>query len=124
MSRFVTMPVRSIVDARGSLHVLDQDLPFDVKRVFWIFPNGTPVRGGHRHHKTRMLLIAMQGVVRIEMNDGKHHGFVPLDRSDQMLLVEPDDWHAMHFEEGSSLLVLASEHFDEHDYVYERYPTP
>ena len=115
------MPVRDITDARGSLNVIDQDLPFDVKRVFWITPEGEVVRGGHRHHKTRMLLIAMQGTVNVYVSDGAHVATVALTSRKQMLLVEPEDWHTMHFEAGAVLLVLASEHFDAEDYIYPPY---
>lgn len=104
-------------DSRGALTVMQDVLPFPVKRFFWITGADECLRGGHRHHRTRQFLVALQGRVTIHMDNGFLKDDVLLDHPNIGLLVEPHDWHTMKFDEGAVLLVFASEPYDRDDYI-------
>ena len=121
--KIITLP--SVADPRGQLTVLDNVLPFDVLRAFWITDADGQTRGGHRHHQTRQALIAMAGSVDVFMDDGAVNEVVRLTKPNQCLLGEPKDWHTMTFGPSAILLVLASHHYDRADYIDEPYtPRP
>jgi WxcM-like, C-terminal len=109
-------------DSRGALTVLQEVLPFAVRRIFWITGADGSIRGGHRHGRTRQCLIALHGKVVVHMDNGVVKDDVVLDRPNVGLLVEPRDWHTMKFEQGAVLLVFASEPYDRNDYIDEPYP--
>ena len=119
----VTFPVKG--DERGRLVIqeaLSESVPFEIKRTFFIFDT-TPgtVRGHHAHHKNRQMLICVSGACTIacEMPDGSRSTH-RLDWPDKGLLIEGMVWHEMkEFSKDAVLLVLASEHYDESDYVRE-----
>lgn len=115
--------IKTFSDVRGNLSVLeDFDIPFKIKRIFFIYDVDRSVRGGHRHHTTRQALICIKGACEIENNNGKKTDLFVLDNPKKCLLVEPEDWHLMkNFSNNTILLVLASENFDEADYIYEPY---
>ncbi len=109
-------------DSRGKLTVFDRQVPFDVKRTYFVY-EVTSKRGGHRHHKTRQLLIATAGSIEVFVNNGVKTETFVLDSRDKCLLIEPEDWHTMdNFTENAVLLVFASEHYDVNDYIDEEYP--
>lgn len=111
-------------DNRGNLIAIEmlKDIPFEIKRVFYIYDvkegNG---RGGHRHKKTIQSLICVKGSCQIYVDNGEKEETFFLNSPEQCLVLEPRDWHTMNFENGSILLVLASEYYDANDYIYERY---
>jgi WxcM-like, C-terminal len=117
MSEFTVLKLTEAVDERGRLSVIQDELPFAVKRVFWIQDSDLQMRGGHRHHVTRQALIAIRGTVSVYMNDGMHEQTIKLDSPSSCVLVEPEDWHTMYFESGAILLVLASEPYNRDDYI-------
>lgn len=121
MSEFRVIQVKTHRDARGGLSVLDGTLPFDMKRVYWIYDCDAQLRGGHRHRITRQALIAVHGEVTVSLDDGTHRSDVTLSSPDQCLIVEPEDWHTMQFAPQAVLLVIASEPFDADDYIDEGY---
>ena len=108
-------------DERGSLVALEceQDIPFKVRRVYYIYGTqpGVP-RGFHAHRKLKQILIAVSGSVTIDCEYlTKKEKFI-LDSPEQALLIEGLVWHEMHnFSENCVLLVLASEHYCEEDYI-------
>lgn len=112
-------------DERGHLIVqeaLSDAVPFEIKRTFFIFDttSGT-VRGNHAHYKNRQLLICVTGACTIdcEMPDGSKSSY-RLDWPNKGLLIEGLVWHQMKdFSKDAVLLVLASEHYDEADYIRE-----
>ncbi len=114
---FYKYPIKFHGDDRGSLAVVDGILPFEIKRVFWIWGSDGHLRGGHRHHKTIQALIAISGAIEVFMNDGKESQTILLDSPTEYLLVQPKDWHTMKFEEKSILLVLSSHSYDLLDYI-------
>lgn len=121
MSYFTTIDLPTFFDLRGGLTVLDDALPFEIKRIYWIYGADGHLRGGHRHVKTRQALIAVAGMVSMYINDGRCSGTVELNDPSKCLLVEPKDWHTMTFGPGSVLLVLSSEPYDRADYIDEKY---
>ena len=109
-------------DKRGNLTVIEKQLPFDIKRVFYIYGVDDSVRGKHRHHKTIQAAICLSGSCIITNDDGREQNDYLLDSPEKCLLLRPEDFHMMHhFTSDAMLLVLASEHFDPNDYIYEPY---
>ena len=110
-------------DSRGQLIALEamsEEIPFEVKRVYYIFDT-TPgtVRGKHAHKVLKQVLICVSGACTIEceMPDGTRSSH-RLDWPDRGLLIEGVVWHNMReFSKDAVLLVLASEHYDESDYI-------
>lgn len=111
-------------DARGNLTVLEKLLPFDIKRIFYIYGVDNSVRGGHRHHKTVQAAICVKGSCKISNHDGIKKEFFLLSNPKQCLVIEPKDWHQMYdFTRDAVLLVLASELYDYNDYIFDPYTT-
>lgn len=120
MAYFIELPTFS--DRRGSLTVIEKILPFEIKRVYYIY-NASSKRGGHRHKKTIQALIAVAGKCEIFVNDGEKKETFVLDKPNQALIIECKDWHTMdNFSKDCVLLVLASEYYDKNDYIDEEYP--
>lgn len=121
MAHLLQLPTFS--EKRGNLTVLERELPFPVKRIFYIYGVDDSVRGGHRHHTTIQAAICLHGSCIVSNNDGtKQEDFV-LDHPKKCLVLETQDWHTMHhFTKDAVLLVLASEYFDPKDYIFEPYP--
>ncbi len=116
------LPVKTFKDSRGILTVLDSVVPFDIKRLFYIYSVDSSDRGGHRHHNTRQAAICIQGSCVISNNNGHKIEVFNLNSPEQCLILEPEDWHVMHdFSPDAILLVLASTSFDPADYIYEPY---
>lgn len=118
---------RVIGDHRGQLIAIEgaRDIPFEIKRIFYIYgaqPN-TP-RGQHAHHKTRQYLIAVNGSCHVTLDDGVNKATYILNQPNLGLMQEAMIWGTMHdFSHDCVLLVLASEHYDEADYIrdYDQY---
>jgi len=109
-------------DKRGNLIVIENVLPFNIKRVFYIYGVDNSVRGGHRHHKTIQAAICIQGECKIYNHDGHNQQVFHLNKPSVCVVLLPDDWHSMHdFSGDAILMVLASENFDENDYIFEKY---
>jgi hypothetical protein len=109
-------------DKRGNLTVIENVLPFQIKRVFYIYGVDKSVRGGHRHHKTIQAAICIKGRCRIYNNNGVAEDNYHLNSPSKCLILEPKDWHKMYdFSKNAILMVLASENFDQKDYIYENY---
>jgi dTDP-4-dehydrorhamnose 3,5-epimerase-like enzyme len=114
--------LKTFSDKRGNLTVIEKVIPFDIKRIFYIYGVDSSIRGGHRHHKTIQAAICIRGRCTVSNNDGTREEEFLLDSPSKCLVLEPQDWHAMHsFTADAILMVLASEYFDENDYIYEKY---
>lgn len=122
MSQIITLP--TVQDERGFLTIIEKVLPFQIKRIYYIYKvNSTNVRGGHRHKTNIQALICIAGSCRINLNNGTEKKSVILDNPNKCLVVEPEDWHTMdQFSEDAALLVLASEYYDASDYINRAYP--
>jgi dTDP-4-dehydrorhamnose 3,5-epimerase-like enzyme len=114
--------LKTYTDPRGNLTVIEKVIPFDIKRIFYIYGVDDSVRGGHRHHKTVQAAICIQGCCRISCCNGDSTSEYVLNSPHKCLILQPEDWHAMYqFSHDAILMVLASEYFDQKDYIYEPY---
>jgi len=119
MSYFIQLPTFS--DSRGNLTIIEKVLPFEIKRVYYIY-KASSKRGGHRHKKTWQALVSVAGSCEIYVHNGKEEKTYLLDSPDKCLVLAPEDWHTMDkFSKDCVLLVLASEYFDPDDYIDEGY---
>jgi dTDP-4-dehydrorhamnose 3,5-epimerase-like enzyme len=120
MARLIDL--KTFSDKRGNLTVIEKVIPFEIKRIFYIYGVDDSVRGGHRHHKTIQAAICLRGGCIVSSNDSSKKEVFHLDHPSKCLIIEPKDWHTMHhFTEDAILMVLASEYFDVEDYIYEEY---
>lgn len=110
-----------IGDLRGNLIALEEskNVPFDVKRVFYIFNvSGENSRGNHSHYRTKQLLIAICGRCKVTLDDGKVKKTYTLDKINEGLFQDSLVWGSMHdFSEDCILMVIASSYYDESDYI-------
>jgi len=115
--------ITTFSDQRGNLSVLeDFQIPFPVKRIFYIYNVDKSVRGGHRHKLTFQALICLHGKCSVYNNNGTYQDIFVLDSPMKCLFLDPPDWHLIYdFEQGTILMVIASRNFDENDYIFDRY---
>lgn len=109
-----------ITDHRGNLTFIEgnQHIPFDIRRVYYLYdvPGGAE-RGGHAHKELSQLIVAMSGSFDVILNDGKESKRFHLNRSYNGLYVCPMIWRELdNFSSGSVCMVLASNLYDESDY--------
>jgi dTDP-4-dehydrorhamnose 3,5-epimerase-like enzyme len=108
-------------DERGSLIAIESmaSIPFEVKRVYYIFNTLPNVRRGfHAHRELSQLLVCTHGQCKVLLDDGTKKDTVVLDKPDQGLLIEGFVWREMFdFSVDCVLMVLASHHYDEADYI-------
>lgn len=112
-----------IVDPRGNLTVAEggKDVPFEVKRVYWTYdvPSGES-RGGHAHRCCEEFIVAVSGSFDVTLDDGRERRTFHLNHPYQGLYVGTGIWRTLDdFSSGAVCLVLASEGFEEEDYIRE-----
>lgn len=124
--RMLEFPQRG--DERGRLVVVEgmQDIPFDIKRIFYIYDSNTEViRGQHANRKTEFVLINIAGKSKVKVKDGRGNEAVySLDRPHTGIYLPRMVWKDMYdFSEDSILICLASEHYDPTEYIrdYDEY---
>jgi dTDP-4-dehydrorhamnose 3,5-epimerase-like enzyme len=110
-----------IQDQRGNLSVVEggRDIPFEIRRAYYLYdiPGGA-VRAGHGHKKLHQLMIAMSGAFDVTLDDGTEKRRFHLNRSYFGLYIPPMIWRDLdNFSSGAVCLNLASEHYDESDYM-------
>lgn len=110
----------SIKDARGNLAVVEKNtLPFDFKRVYYLYdvPSNS-YRGGHAHICQREVLVAISGSFEVVLKHDNQETTVFLNAPDRGLLIDKMVWRELkNFSSGSICLVMASDEFDEADYI-------
>ncbi|KAB0652186.1 WxcM-like domain-containing protein [Acinetobacter bohemicus] len=115
------LPLQTHGDERGSLIALEQDknIPFEIKRVYYLFNTGSNVRRGfHAHKNLTQVVIAVRGSCRFLLDDGKEKITLLLDNPAQGLLIDSCIWREMYdFSEDCVLMVLANHLYDESDYL-------
>lgn len=108
-------------DERGSLLSLEgnKNIPFDIKRVYYIFNTVKGIsRGFHAHKELKQVAIAVSGSCRFVLDDGTDKAEVILDMPTKGLLIESFMWREMHdFSDDCVLMVLADQLYDESDYI-------
>ncbi len=112
--------IPKIEDPRGNLSVIENDIvPFDIKRVYYLYdvPAGAE-RGGHAHKKLQQFLVALSGSFEVVLNDGNEEQIIALNKPFEGLLIKNEIWRELkNFSSGAVCLVVASEVFDEEDYI-------
>ena len=108
-------------DHRGQLVALEanRQIPFDVKRVFYIYgtQEGVP-RGNHSHYKTKQFLVAVNGSCKVTLDNGKEKETYELNKPNVGLFQDALIWGTMHdFSSDCVLIVLADEYYDASDYI-------
>nr|WP_314100383.1 FdtA/QdtA family cupin domain-containing protein [Acinetobacter lwoffii] len=108
-------------DHRGSLVVAEanRNVPFSIQRLYYIFGAQPDVpRGFHAHKELQQIAFCIQGSCKMLMDNGKEKQEILIGQSNKGLFILPMVWHEMHdFSEDCILLVLASDHYDESDYI-------
>lgn len=108
-------------DDRGQLVALEElkDIPFHVKRVYYMYDTVEGVvRGKHAHKTLEQILVCIHGSCKILLDDGNEKKIVPLEKPYEGLYVANNMWREMYdFSEDAVLLVLASDYYDEADYI-------
>ena len=114
--------LKTIKDQKGCLTVIENCLPFVVKRVYYIYGVDDSVRGQHRHKSTLQAAICIMGSCTIQNDNGVNRATYLLNNKKKCLILYPEDFHTMvDFSEDAILLVLASHNYDPSDYIYEPY---
>ncbi len=115
------LPLQPHGDERGSLVALEEgkNIPFQVKRVYYMFNTKGGVRRGFHAHKTlKQVTIAVRGSCRFLLDDGQERVEIMLDNPAQGLVIESFMWREMYdFSEDCVLMVLADQLYDESDYI-------
>ena len=108
-------------DERGQLIALEEfkDIPFRIKRVYYMYDTAKGVtRGFHAHKKLQQILICIHGSCKIRLDNGKEKKVVPLEKPYEGLYIANNMWREMFdFSPDAVLMVLASEIYDETDYI-------
>ena len=113
--------LKKIIDPRGNLTFIESgiDINFEIKRIYYIYdvPSGE-YRGAHAHKDLEQLMISVSGSFDVILDDGKSREIVKLNNPAVGLYITKGIWREMsNFSAGSVCLVLASEHYDERDYI-------
>ena len=117
--RMIEFPQKG--DDRGHLVIVEgnQDIPFEIKRVFYIYGSDKDViRGKHANYNTEFVLINVAGTSKVKVDDGTEQKIFSLDRPHTGIFLPRMVWKDMYdFSEDSILLCLASEHYDPEEYI-------
>ena len=114
-------------DERGNLVVVEggQAIPFDIKRIFYIYGSDTEVvRGSHANLRSEFVMINVSGTSKVKVDNGHETRIIELNRPRMGLYLKSNVWKEMYeFSADSVLLVLSNEHYDPEEYVrdYEEY---
>lgn len=117
MAQWIKIPTHQ--DSRGRLSVVEKLLPFDIKRVYYMY-DVSQTRGNHAHIKTQQAFICLGGCCELIIHNKYNQELFLLDSPNQCLLLNPEEWHTLkNFSPKSFLLVLASEYYNQDDYIME-----
>ena len=116
----ILINITKVHDTRGNLSVIQgNSIPFDMKRVYYLYdiPSGGR-RGGHSHKDQQEFLVALSGSFDVILTDGNEQKTVTLNKPNVGLLIVNGIWRELeNFSSGSVCLVLASNFFEEEDYI-------
>ena len=123
MQQPTLIELNRIYDHRGNLSVVEEmkEVPFEIKRVYWVYdvPGGEN-RGGHAHKELYQFIVAANGSFHVNLTNGKEDFSFFLNHPYKGVLVPPGYWRTLDdFSSGAVCLVLASELFSEEDYIRE-----
>lgn len=112
--------IPKVNDIRGNIAVIENNVvPFEIKRVYYLFDVPSSARrGGHAHKEQLELLIPLSGSFDVVLNDGVKTQTVTLNKPDKGLLIKTNTWRELeNFSSGSVCLVISSGEFFEEDYI-------
>ena len=114
------LPIK-IPNRAGNITIVEgqTNIPFDVRRIYYLYdiPGGED-RGGHAHKALCQLIVAASGSFNVGLDDGQNKKIVTLNRPDYGLMVVPGIWRELfEFSSGAICLVLASQKYDQEDYI-------
>lgn len=103
----------------AAVNIEPKDLPFDIKRIYYIYDTERyAVRGRHAHHNLKQAIICVSGACDFILDDGKDRVTVHLDNPTQALYIENNIWREFtNFTEDCVVMVLANEHYNSEDYI-------
>lgn len=116
----IELPKISDENGRGNLSVIEKEiLPFEIARVYYLYDVPSDAyRGGHAHKNLQQFLLPLSGSFEVILKDGKNSRTVTLNKPNKGLLIVPGIWRELeNFSSGAVCLVLASEVYDEADYI-------
>lgn len=123
----VILPLSKIHNRAGNITIVEgqKNIPFDVRRIYYLYdiPGGED-RGGHAHKELHQLIVAASGSFNVLLDDGQNKKIVTLNRPDYGVMVVPGIWRELfEFSSGAICLVLASQKYDQDDYLrsYEQF---
>ncbi|MGP1464065.1 sugar 3,4-ketoisomerase [Prevotella koreensis] len=115
--------LQKVTDPRGNLTVAEgiTQIPFEIARAYWVYdvPGGES-RGGHAHKRLKQLVVATSGSFTVTLDNGREQKKYLLNHPWQGLLIDTGIWRTLDdFSSGAVCLVLASQRYEEDDYIYE-----
>ena len=115
--------LQKVTDTRGNLTVAEgiTQIPFEIARAYWVYdvPGGES-RGGHAHKRLKQLVVATSGSFTVTLDNGREQKKYLLNHPWQGLLIDTGIWRTLDdFSSGAVCLVLASQRYEEDDYIYE-----
>ena len=112
--------IKNINDERGTLIPIEalKDVPFEIKRVYFLLSKEVAIRGSHGHKKLDQAILCLSGSMDLILDDGKNKKKLKISSSDQIILINRMIWHELvNFSQDCVLAVFASAYFDEKDYI-------
>ena len=113
--------IATFTDERGAISVIDKELPFEVKRVFWLhnIKEGKD-RGAHALLEGNEIMVALHGSFVVDLEDGNEKIQVLLDNPSKGLIIRPGIWFRTHsYNDDGVSLILADEEYDRDKYTYD-----
>lgn len=111
----------TFIDTRGSITVLDKELPFEVKRIFWLhhIAEGEE-RGAHALLEGTEIMVAVHGSFEVDLDDGENVCTILLNNPAKGLIIKPGIWFKTHsYKDNGVSLILADEEYSRDKYTYD-----
>lgn len=113
--------IPTFTDERGAISVMDKELPFEVKRVFWLhhIEEGKD-RGAHALLESEEIMVAVHGTFVVDLDDTVNKTSILLDNPNKGLMIRPGIWFRTHsYKDDGVSLILASEEYARNKYTYD-----
>ena len=112
--------IKNIADDRGTLIPIEslKDVPFEIKRVYFLLSKEVAIRGSHGHKNLNQALLCLSGSMDLILDDGISKEIINISSTSQIVLINKMIWHELvNFSQDCILAVFASDYFDEKDYI-------